>query len=690
MKGLLYRFSIRNRLLLMLILPLFGLLLFAGDGILDRRALSQDMQQVQSLTALSVDVSDLMHQLQLERGMSAGFVGSQGANFATELDRQRSLTDQSLSHLVSSMDTVSGLDSRTSRALTQAISSLGRLDTTRRQVSQLQLSGADTIAFYTDINALLTEAIGRLPRHVGEGEVVSQMSSYANLVQIKEMAGIERALMTNVFSRDQFNADEYGQFIGLVESQQNFQQGFEVMASEAALGAFMDAVQSAAGRESGRLQSLALERGMEGGFEVDSGHWFDQQTAYINSLRDVENMMADAITDVAADLGSTAQTQFIVFLLATLLMVGVVSLLGFAMSRSITDPLGQALEALQDIAEGDGDLTRRLQVESQDEVGRLSEAFNRFADKIETMIVQVRESVATIHGAAEEISSGNYDLSQRTEEQATSLEETAASMEEMTATVQETAKNARQADELAVRARDRAERGGDVVSQAVAAMAEINQASTRIADITSVIEEIAFQTNLLALNAAVEAARAGEQGRGFAVVAGEVRSLAHKSSDAAKQVRMLIEDSSEKVEHGSKMVNESGDTLNEIVNEVKSVTTIVAEIATASEEQSSGIQQVNTAVTQMDDVTQQNAALVEEASASASAMKEQAKALNELVRQFKVRSIEHHASNASQKAGAGANQVVTGMPSTESGVDTQAHDQRMHQMQPAAKAAVNG
>jgi methyl-accepting chemotaxis protein-1 (serine sensor receptor) len=266
----------------------------------------------------------------------------------------------------------------------------------------------------------------------------------------------------------------------------------------------------------------------------------------------------------------------------------------------------------------------------------VAHAFNKFADKISDVIVKVRGSSVSILTGSGQVSSGNINLSQRTEEQASSLEETASSMEEMTSTVKQNADNANQASQLAQTARDQAEAGGKVVSQAVTAMGEINQSSSKIADIISVVEEIAFQTNLLALNAAVEAARAGEQGRGFAVVASEVRVLAGRSADAAKEIKNLIEDSVEKVKAGSELVDKSGETLQQIVIGVKKVTDIVFEIAAASSEQSAGIDQVNKAITQMDEMTQQNAALVEESSSASRSMQDQAGKLNELIGFFKV------------------------------------------------------
>jgi methyl-accepting chemotaxis protein len=301
----------------------------------------------------------------------------------------------------------------------------------------------------------------------------------------------------------------------------------------------------------------------------------------------------------------------------------------------------------------DGDLTVRIREEGKEAFFKtLADGMNRLLTNMADVVRSMARAAAEVRTGSEEISRGNADLSQRTEEQASSLEETASSMEEMTSTVKNNADNAAQANQLASAAREQAERGGSVVGAAVTAMGEINASSKRIADITSVIDEIAFQTNLLALNAAVEAARAGEQGRGFAVVASEVRNLASRSAEAAKEIKTLIQDSVGKVTEGTKLVDESGKALAEIVLRVKKVTDVMAEIASSSREQASGIEQVNKAITMMDDVTQQNAALVEEASAAAQALTEQASNLTQLISRYRVGegSVDASARGAAQPA----------------------------------------
>jgi methyl-accepting chemotaxis protein len=266
---------------------------------------------------------------------------------------------------------------------------------------------------------------------------------------------------------------------------------------------------------------------------------------------------------------------------------------------------------------------------------------NALMVRFEAIVTAIRSSADLVSDAAREIAQGNGDLSQRTSEQASTLEETASSMEELTATVSENVENARRANQLAIDASSIALRGGEMVGEVVQTMGAIRQSSRRIVDIISVIDGIAFQVNILALNAAVEAARAGEQGRGFAVVAAEVRSLAQRSAAAAKEIKILINDSVEKADAGNRLVEQTGETIDELVTAIRRVTDIMSQINAASIEQGSGIEQVNQAVTQMDEVTQQNAALVEEAAASAAALEDQAAALVAAISIYKLSAARH-------------------------------------------------
>ncbi|MBC7955216.1 MAG: HAMP domain-containing protein [Cytophagales bacterium] len=302
--------------------------------------------------------------------------------------------------------------------------------------------------------------------------------------------------------------------------------------------------------------------------------------------------------------------------------------------QRIVRGISQAVKVAETVASGN--LSSRIEVTSTDETGQLMAALNRMNECLVTLVGQVRNSADSIATGSAEIATGNADLSQRTEEQASNLQQTAASMEEITATVKQSADTARQATQLAGSASAAASQGGVVVGQVISTMEDISASSRKISDIISVIDGIAFQTNILALNAAVEAARAGEQGRGFAVVAGEVRTLAQRSAQAAKEIKSLIGESVEKVENGSRQVVDAGKSMDQIVTHVKRVTDLIGEISSAAVEQSQGIGQIGDAVQQLDQVTQQNAALVEESAAAAESLKHQAAALAQTVAVFKL------------------------------------------------------
>ena len=363
---------------------------------------------------------------------------------------------------------------------------------------------------------------------------------------------------------------------------------------------------------------------------------------YQQAIKEQNSLQTElSAQDAAAATATYQQTRTLMIVLG-LAVLALAIFIACRIMKSITGPLKQALEVASAVAAGD--LTSRVEADTRCEVGQLLGALKTMNDNLAATVATVRSGTDAIATASSQVSAGNLDLSSRTEQQASSLEETASSMEELTGTVKQNADNARQANTLAETASGVARRGGKVIEEVVDTMAQIHTASGKITDIISVIDGIAFQTNILALNAAVEAARAGEQGRGFAVVAGEVRNLAQRSAAAAKEIKILIDDSSGKVQTGSRLVREAGSTMTDIVESVRRVTDILGEISAASAEQSAGIEQVNQAIIQMDDVTQQNAALVEEAAAASQAMQEQASRLAEAVAVFKLDASAAHSA----------------------------------------------
>ncbi len=365
-----------------------------------------------------------------------------------------------------------------------------------------------------------------------------------------------------------------------------------------------------------------------------SGRLIPAADVYLETMTKLQRYQASLNEQFTASVASgIAESKMYLLAMAALgLLLG--SGAAYLISRSVTQPVQEAVDVAKTIAQGD--LTSRVESHRADELGELLRALSAMQSALQRIVGEVRQSTDGMTMASAEIATGNHDLSIRTEQAASSLEETASSMEELTATVKQSADAARQANQLAGSAAQVAERGGAVVHQVVSTMESIQQSSRKIADIIGVIDGIAFQTNILALNAAVEAARAGEQGRGFAVVAGEVRTLAQRSAQAAKEIKDLIGDSVTKVEEGSTLVENAGKTMGEIVQSVQRVTDIIGEITAAANEQSDGIEQVNVAVSQLDQMTQQNAALVEQSAAAASSLKDQAQRLSEVVSVFQL------------------------------------------------------
>ena len=374
---------------------------------------------------------------------------------------------------------------------------------------------------------------------------------------------------------------------------------------------------------------------VEGASRLFNERFEPASKVYLDAVSSLVQRQRDQLDTSAKQVEALRSRTIWLLVACTVLALGVGATLSVLLTRSITGPLREAERAARAIA--DMDLTGEPQRHYRDdETGHLLQAIDAMRDALRRALQEVRGVVDSISTASTEIATGNTDLSARTEQTASSLEETASAMEELTSTVRHSADSAAQANQLTNSAAEVARRGGDVVAQVVSTMTDIHTSSRKIGDIIGTIDGIAFQTNILALNAAVEAARAGEQGRGFAVVAGEVRTLAQRSAEAAREIKTLIGASVDRVEAGARLVGDAGSTMTEIVASVQRVTDIVGEISTASTEQSQGIGQINQAVADLDRMTQQNAALVEESTAAAESLKDQAARLSSVVSTFRL------------------------------------------------------
>jgi methyl-accepting chemotaxis protein-1 (serine sensor receptor) len=384
------------------------------------------------------------------------------------------------------------------------------------------------------------------------------------------------------------------------------------------------------------VEALSRENTEESRAQAESLMTGESRKAFTSLVDNLDKLWAFNVDQAAtfkksADDSSRGGIQQVLGIAVLAMLVGVAA--AVLISRSIVIPIRRSLEVAEAVASGD--LTVRVTAQGKDEAAQLLGALDHMTVRLSELVSSVRQNAEGVATASAQIAQGNQDLSSRTEQQASALEETSASMEEMGSTASQNADNARAASQLAASASGVAVQGGEVVSQVVATMREIQHSSQKISDIIGTIDGIAFQTNILALNAAVEAARAGEQGRGFAVVAGEVRTLAQRSAEAAKEIKQLISASVERVEQGTTLVDQAGNTMQEVVQSIQRVTDIVGEISSASQEQNAGVSQVSEAVSNMDQATQQNAALVEESASAAASLRQQADQLLQAVSVFR-------------------------------------------------------
>ncbi len=621
--------SMKSKFALMLFFPIAGLLYFSIAKIVMEYGTMQEMEHVRDLSSYGVKASNLVHELQKERGMTAGYLASKGKSFAEQLPVQRGLVDKSLTELktyLAKNDVKKYGGERLSVEVNTIMANLGALQPTRDAVTKFKIVQPKAIGYYTDTNAKILGSVAQVATLSSNAEVTKLASAYVNFLQAKERAGIERAVLSGAFGAGAFGPGAYEKFLSLVVLQTAYTNVAKSFANDEQLVFMNETVKGPDVEEVERLRELAQEtklisKGRQR-VKVSSTYWFKVSTARIDLLKKVENYFAETLSGRAVDLSDAASRNFGTALTITVISTLVTLLFTFLVVTGVTRPLSDALTRMRDIAEGEGDLTKRIVISSKDEIGQLCAAANAFIEKIHDVISKVKMSASGLSDAASQVSTASQDLSSGSSEQAASVEETSSSLEQMSATVNQNADNAKQTETMATTASEQAEIGGKQVAETVTAMKDI-------AEKIAIIEDIAYQTNMLALNAAIEAARAGEQGKGFAVVASEVRELARRSEAAAGQISSLAKDSVSVAEG-------AGDLLEKIVPSIKKTAELVQEISASSEEQASGIGEVNSAMGQLDTVTQNNAALAEELASTAEEMSAQTQALSDMMNFFTV------------------------------------------------------
>ncbi|UYA58751.1 Methyl-accepting chemotaxis sensor/transducer protein [Pectobacterium sp. F1-1] len=630
----LHHISIRSKFILALLPPILALLWFSFSGVMERRSTENEMIRMEKLIALARDAGEFAHQLQRERGLSAGYFGSQGKNFGPELATQRQATDRAQQMLEQTTANLSQdeLGAAVSEELGKIAQKVQQIGEHRRNVDSISISVTQALGYYSESVGYLLNIVGDMTHLVSDGGIAQRLAAYYNLLNVKEQAGLERAVLSNTFSANSFAAGMFERLNQMVGRGDAYTTAYNMFANADLRSAFEQALNNPAAQNTLQMRNKALAS-PGGNFGIDAGQWFNQQTVKIDELKKVEQLATQDLTTQVNALAADARRSWISYLAGALISLLMALGLASMIMRSINEQLQQTLTTIREMG---GDLTRRLRVPGNDELSQLNQAYNASLENIADMVVSIKHSSQTIGRASSEIANGNQDLAQRTEEQSASLVQTASSMEEITVTVKQTADFAGQARQLTTEVDDQARRVGTITESASGAMEKIQDASQRVNAVVTAIDAIAFQTNLLALNAAVEAARAGQHGRGFSVVAAEVRQLSQRSADEAGKIRALIADSIASVSEGTKLVNQSNRGINDIVVGTRKVRDLVNEIAVAADEQSLGIAQINEALSQLEMVTQQNATLVSQASVASQLLDEQAIEMESLVSRFKV------------------------------------------------------
>ncbi|WP_313020886.1 methyl-accepting chemotaxis protein [Atlantibacter hermannii] len=628
-----YRISMKMKLFIALLPLLLALIWLGGSGIAERIAAERQMDNMATLTQLAIKAGGVVHELQKERGMSAGYLGAKGQGFRDELTAQRQLTDRALEVFDSAIKSVDSevISGQVAEALNRFKQTRQQLSGLRQQVSDLAVETNNALTQYTQNVTTLLNIVADISHLSPSGEIVNQLAGYFSLLNAKEQAGIERALLSNIFSANQFAAGQFQRLSNVVGKQEAWLTAARRFLTPAQSQALDAALAQPKATEALALREAAMAKADVGGFDVNATRWFDIQTQRINILKSQEDAAANTLLDSAARLSDEARTAWMRFLAISLTALLIALAIAIVIARSIHR---QLQNTLREIAEMEGDLTRRLTISGTDELSALNRAYNHAIENIQHIVSEIKSGATVLRHASANIADGNQNLAQRTDEQAASLVETAASMEQISTTINLTADSAREAEKLTVAMQQEVSQANTVAAQASQSMEAIRASSEQISSIIKSIDDISFQTNLLALNAAVEAARAGELGRGFAVVASEVRNLSQRCATQAHQIRELVNENMAKIGEGVDRVTASGKALQQAAEQSDRMRDYISDIARAAEEQSLGVAQVHLALSQLEQVTQQNAALVSQAASESHSLDQQSEAMTQLVDRF--------------------------------------------------------
>jgi len=604
--------------------PLLGLVFLAIVSVLNQYQNIKSAEKIIVLSEFSVYASALVHEFQKERGMSAGYLGSQGKKFKQKIIKQRKLSDEKLSALNAYLQSSSvATSANITRPLNTVLNEINKINNIRSSVTELSLSAKKAIGYYSNINGQFLDIISQLPQLSSDVDMSSKLAAYANFIKGKERAGIERAVLANTFASDKFGPAMFEKLISLIAVQNTYTDVFLSFATSDFESYYKKTMSGEFINETEKMRAIAIERGSKGHFSVDAGHWFKMQTGKINLLKEVEDFIANSSNKSAISLKQKAWKNLTKDSILVVFIVGLSSLLFFILRRDISRQLGGEPAYVSAMAKkiAQGQLNQSTQDDKKEPVGIFASMLSMQKELIQ-VVSSIMSSSQHIAQASKEVSNTSQSLSQSTCEQAASIEQTSASLEQLNTTVEQNLENARTTEQISLHAASSASEGGKAVDETVAAMEDIAKKITQI-------EDIAYQTNILSLNASIEAARAGTHGAGFSVVATEVRNLATRSQSVANDISQLAESS-------VLIAKKAGSLLDEMLPKIQQTANLVQEITASSDEQASGLKQISEAIAQLDAVTQQNAAASEQLAATAEELNTDSEDLMGQVSFFKV------------------------------------------------------
>ena len=623
------KISFKTKIFILILIPLIGLIYFASVQLNTSYQTILNMNKLQEFLRYSVYAGNFIHETQKERGLTAGFIGSQGINFKKELKEQRKTTDlQREKFEVLLKETgINQMNSVITLELSEVKKNLSEIENIRLKIDGLQLGTNDAIAFYSNLNAHLLNSVEQISTISNDSTITSNASSYVYFLFAKERAGIERAVLNSTFALNKFAPGMYQKFISVKTELNSYIKIFTALADKENLDFYQEKMRSDHIRNVNNMEDIASQNYLTGKFNIDPEYWFAEMTAKINLLKEVESQLQNKLTELGNNKEKIADTNFAVTMVITFIILLLSIILSIAIVRNILQILGgdpvEISEIIRKVSEGNLILEERI--ERRKKSGVLLDIFN-MVTKLTEIIHQVVSNSNGIFAAANQVNSTAQSVSQGANEEAASIEETSASLEEMTASIQQTAESAKVTEDISTKAAVDATEGEKAVNETIAAM-------KNIAEKIGLIEDIAYNTNLLALNAAIEAARAGEMGKGFAVVASEVRKLAENSQCAAKEI-------AEEAKRSVEISDKTGKLIGQMIPNIRKSADLITEISTASQEQNRAVSQINQTISQSNQVTTTHATASEELAATAEELSSQSASLIDLMSFFKLKKTD--------------------------------------------------